>query len=151
MVILEEQTKKEFGYYSWEISPKSSRIIVVSCDMCGKIRRSIKHSYSSLCGSCCLKGKHLSEEHKRNISKSEKGKKLSEERKQKIRRANSGERNFNYGKHLSAEIRRKIGDANRGEKNCNYGKKTPIETKKKLREAIMEQAGVIMIMMVFWT
>ena len=59
------------------------------------------------------KGKHLSEEHKRNISESNKNKKKSEEHRIKLSESKIGEKNPNYGKpgtfkgkHHSEETKR---------------------------------------------
>ena len=60
MVILEEETFKKFGYYSWEWKPKSVKTIIVACDKCGKIRAIRKGSYYGLCRSCAAKGKSSS-------------------------------------------------------------------------------------------
>ena len=56
-------------------------------------------------------GKHLSEEHKRKLSKAKKGKHLSEEHKRKLSEAQKGEKNHNYGKQLSDETRKKMSEA----------------------------------------
>ena len=58
-----------------------------------------------------MKGKKLSEEHKRKISKGNKGKKLSEETRKKISEAQKGEKNHMYGKHLSEETKKKMSEA----------------------------------------
>ena len=98
-------------------------------------------------------GKHLSEEHRKNISEGNKGKKLSEFQIQRLREANTGrkmskesrkkisdsmkgENHPNWGKHLSEETRKKIGDAHRGEKSHMYGKHLSEETKRKLSVAL---------------
>jgi len=62
-------------------------------------------------------GKHLSEEHKLNLSK-----------------AKSGERHYLYGKHPSEESKAKMSEVKRGTKNPFYGKCHSEETKQKLRE-----------------
>lgn len=71
------------------------------------------------------KGKHLSEEHKKRIGKTnkiaQKGKKLSEETKQKISEAKKGHT-------VSEETKRKISEANKGHTVSE-------ETRKKMSEA----------------
>jgi len=87
-----------------------------------------------------MKGRFISEEHRRKISEAQKGEKgnnygkhISEEQKKKISEANKG-------KKLSEEHKKKIGDAHRGEKNkwfgthWNLGKHHTDETKKKLSD-----------------
>ena len=63
--------------------------------------------------SAMRKGKKLSEEHKRKLSKSHKGKKLSEEHKRKIVENLTG-------RPVSKETREKIGNANRGIKSGSW-------------------------------
>ena len=55
-MILEKETYKEFGYYSYELKPHSDKFILAACDDCGKIRTLRKNQYSSLCRSCATKG-----------------------------------------------------------------------------------------------
>ena len=69
-----------------------------------------------------LKGKKLSEEHKKKLSKAKKGK-------------YTGEKHSMYGKHHSEESKKKMSEAHKGEKNHNYGKKMSKEQKKKISEA----------------
>ena len=69
-----------------------------------------------------LKGKKLSEEHKKKLSKAKKGK-------------YTGEKHSMYGKHHSEESKKKMSEAHKGEKNHNYGKKMSEEQKKKISEA----------------
>ena len=54
-MILEEETFDEFGYYSKDLKPQSSKRILVRCDGCKDIREIRKQSYSSLCRSCVQK------------------------------------------------------------------------------------------------
>lgn len=72
------------------------------------------------------KGKHLSEEHKRKISKSEKGKKHTDEAKDKMRKAKQ---------NISYETREKMSIAKRGENHWNYGRQLSEETKEKIRKS----------------
>ena len=89
MAILEEETYKKFGYYPSDLSLYSGKKILATCDDCGKIRETSKHSYRSLCLSCAnqteerkqklsrvLTGRRLSKEHKRKLSEAHKGKKI---------------------------------------------------------------------------
>jgi len=66
-------------------------------------------------------GKHFSEEHKRNLSESNK-KSWTKER----RKSASGKNHPNYGKHFSKETRRKLSESHKGllnsKKNPMYGK-----------------------------
>jgi 5-methylcytosine-specific restriction endonuclease McrA len=57
-----------------------------------------------------VKGKPLSEEHKKKISKAHRGKRLSEEHKQKLKDNHKGM----SGRHCSEEHKRKISEANTG-------------------------------------
>ena len=47
------------GYYSYDLSPKSNRKIVVVCDVCGKQRIIEKCNYRPLCRSCAQNGKRI--------------------------------------------------------------------------------------------
>ena len=75
-----------------------------------------------------MKGKRLSEEHKKKISKTSKGKHHSDESKKKISEAMKG-------KHNSSEHNRKISEAHKGKPGPNKGKHLSEEVKKKLSEA----------------
>lgn len=63
-------------------------------------------------------GKHLSDEHKRKISESNKGK-------------CAGENHHNYGNHLSEEHRKKISESNKGRVNSEETRKRISEGRKK--------------------
>lgn len=63
-------------------------------------------------------GKHLSKEHKRKISESNKGK-------------TAGEKHAFYGKHLSEDHRRKIGESNKGRTNSEETRQRISEGRKK--------------------
>ena len=121
-MILEEETKKKFGYYSWELSPKSNKRIIVACDKCGKIRIPTKHHYKSLCKSCSVKGR-----------------KDSEETRRRKKAATHGENHPFYGKHHTEETRAQISKNLKGrftgKDNANYGKLLSEEHKKKLSKA----------------
>ena len=75
-----------------------------------------------------MKGKRLSEEHKKKISETSKGKHHSDESKKKISEAMKG-------KHNSSEHNRKISEAHKGKPGPNKGKHLSEEVKKKLSEA----------------
>ena len=71
------------------------------------------------------KGFHLTDEHKKRISKALKGRKFSDSTIQKMRDSRpecSGSNNPMYGKHHSDETKRKISEANSGSKNGMYNK-----------------------------
>lgn len=57
-MILEEATKEAYGYYSKELMPRSMKLIIVSCELCGKTRVIPKDGYHYLCLSCTQKGKN---------------------------------------------------------------------------------------------
>lgn len=102
-MILEIETFKKFGYYSNDLSPKSSKKIIVACDKCGKIREITKYNYRALCKSCIRKGK-------KNPNY---GREFSKETKQKISDNHAdfrGEKSSLYGKHPSKETREKMSD-----------------------------------------
>ena len=126
-MILEEETFEEFGYYSFGLKPQSNKKIIAKCDDCGKVRVLSKSRYAKFCRSCFQKGeknhnfgRHLSEEHKKKISRSNKGKIITEKQKEEIRKAHLGTK-------LSEETKQKISNSNRG-------KKWSAETRQKLSE-----------------
>lgn len=119
----------------------------------GKIAESTKEKMRKACigrpGN--RKGKPLSEEHKRKISKANTGKIRSEETRKKLSELNSGENNPHWGTHLteeqkqnlrekrkgyknSLETRRKLSEALSGENHPNWGKHLSEETRKKIGE-----------------
>lgn len=159
-MILENETFKTFGYHSYELTPKSSKKILVRCNECGKVREISKSDYRDLCKSCVRKGeanpmygkfhtkeskekmserfrgKPLSEEHKRKITKGLTGRKHSEETKKKMSIAQKG-------RTFSEESIQKMRDAQKGEKSWNwqggisfepYCSKFNTEFKEKIRE-----------------
>ena len=141
MAILEEETYKKFGYYPSDLSLYSGKKILATCDDCGKIRETSKHSYRSLCLSCA----NQTEERKQKLSRVLTGRRLSKEHKRKLSEAHKGKKNPRFGKHLSKEVKEKISKANKG-KQCsretrkklsdiNKGKQCSAETKKKMSEA----------------
>jgi len=87
----------------------------------------------SLLGNQRNRNKSHSEETKRKISASMIGKHLSVETKRKLSKAMIG--NQNHNKPHSEEAKRKIGDAQRGERNHNYGKHPNAEARRKMSEA----------------
>ena len=115
-----------------------------------------RHSKSGLCGSCSQKGKIISLETRKNMSKSQKGKHLSLEAIGKIRAATQNMSLESRAimsaahKNMSEEIRTKISNAMKGktrsietrkrmsiaktkEKHPMYGKSLTLETKRKCR------------------
>lgn len=144
-MILEEETKKRFGYYSTDLSFKSSKKIVVVCKKCGKIREVRKDGCAPLCRSCAKKGFRFSEETKQKMSDSHKGekaywygKKLSEEHKRKLSKSHKGNKpteetrkklsKIGKGRICSEETRRKISEAQKGREFTK-------EHREKLRES----------------
>lgn len=103
MVILEEETFKEFKYYPRDLKTKSNKQIFAKCDKCGKIRITSKNGYCELCFLCAQKGKYLSEEDKRKMSD-----------------ARIGNKNPFYGKHHTEETKLKISNAASGTSNLRY-------------------------------
>lgn len=85
------------------------------------------------------KGKTITEEHKKIISKtgsSLKGRKMSEETKQKISEANKGKKHpYKKRKDFSEEHRKKLGDASRG-------KSRPEEVGKKISVAKLKPYAI---------
>ena len=77
-----------------------------------------------------LKGKHLSEEHRRKISDAMKGHAKSEEHRKKIIQA------LKRRAPASKETRRKISDALKGAKNPWFGKRMPEETRRVRQEKL---------------
>jgi len=59
-MILEEETFKIFGYYSWNWKSKSNKKIIAKCDGCGKIREVYKYAYRDFCPSCAKRCHHYS-------------------------------------------------------------------------------------------
>ena len=55
-MILEEETKEKYNYYSNDLSPKSYKHILAACGDCGKVRITTMHAYRELCPSCARKG-----------------------------------------------------------------------------------------------
>jgi len=82
--------------------------------------------------SCSIahKGKHLTEEHKRNISEANKGKLRTEETKRRMSEAQSGANNANYGKHLTVETKAKLSET-------LTGRVMSEESKRKISQAMI--------------
>lgn len=134
-MINEEKTYSKYGYYSYELAPKSHKKIVAVCNKCSKERDVVKSAYRDLCQRCAMidrlplmirqsneatKGKPRSEETKKKISESNFGKKMSPESilKAKMNRGCvKGQNNPFYGKHHTEESKRLLSIARRG-KNC---------------------------------
>lgn len=148
-MILEEETKARFGYYSTDLTSQSSKKIIVVCDVCGKLREIRKSQYCALCLSCANtcrpvsketrkklsiagKGRRLSKEHKKKLLKANMGRRLSEKQKRILYEARKGSTHTEEsrrkmsdarrGKHPSKETRKKMSDSRRGEKNVMFGK-----------------------------
>jgi group I intron endonuclease len=75
-------------------------------------------------------GKNLSEETKQKLSETHKGKNLSEETKQKLSKAFKGKNHPMYGKHLTEETKKKISEANKGKHHTEEAKKKMSEARK---------------------
>ena len=63
-----------------------------------------------------MKGKHLSEEHKKKMSEAKKGKHPSEETKKKLSESHKGMK----GKHHTEETKKKISEAKKGKKGMQW-------------------------------
>ena len=82
-------------------------------------------------------GKILSEEHSRKISLANTGKKRTEDVKKKMREGKMGKKNPFFGKHHSEETKKIISEAGTGIKNPFFGKHHTEETIEKLKELRM--------------
>lgn len=108
-----------------------SKIDPHPCLYCGVLTTNRKYCSQK----CCLthrnktnhpkKGKHLSDEVKKNISEALKGKEFTEEHKKHISEGSKG-------KVLSDEHKKKIGESVSGKNNGMYGKKHTQESKDKM-------------------
>lgn len=117
--INESRTFTEFGYYSIDLSYGSNRLVWSICRKCNKerlLKYSVHNRASKVCKPCALSGKnnpmygkHLSEETRQKISKSNTG-------------LHCGKDNGMYGKYPSEETRRKISERTSGKNNPMYGK-----------------------------
>lgn len=120
-----------YGYHSDELSHGSGKPIVAVCEDCGRYRVLSFKSYKDFCIKCFTKGerhpfygKHLSEEHKHNISKARIGKKMSIDTKKKISKAGKHRRHTEETKrkmsksgkdrHVSDETRQKLSASHLG-------------------------------------
>lgn len=74
-MILEQETFEAFSYYPFDLSYGSSKLVLVVCDECGKVRLTAKNKYRALCMSCSQTGKKLSDETRRKIGEAQKGEK----------------------------------------------------------------------------
>lgn len=75
------------------------------------------------------------EEYRRKMSEVGKGRIVSEETKKKISRANKGKPSWIKGKHLSEETKKKLSAAKKGKPTWNKGKHLTEEWKRKISEA----------------
>jgi len=105
-MILEEETFEAFGYYVGDLKPRSHKLIIAACELCGEFKETSKSNYRTFCKSCLQKGKHLSEETKRKMSEGNNGKHPSEEARRHMSESKKGAKCYNYGK--------------RGVKSSNY-------------------------------
>jgi len=135
--------------------PHTEESLTLECKRCGKkkIYPNIGQKNEAVkdgrryCKSCAailhngMKGRHLSEEHKKSISGEnhyQYGKPLSDEVKEKIRKKLIGEQNPFFGKKHTEEEHKKNIERNTGKNHPNYGKPHTEDTKKKLRVARMK-------------
>ena len=86
-----------------------------------------------VCGITSMKGKHLTEEHKRKIGEANKGRPHTEEEKKILSEANKGEKNPNYGRPHTEEHNNKIRESMKGK---NKGKHHDEETKKRISKSM---------------
>ena len=103
-MILEDATFEAFGYYPIGFKPQSNKPFLAACNDCGKIRKTSRNQYRTLCKSCSMKGntnhlgcahtdeskalmsvamtgRELTDEHKANMSAAQIGRKHTEETK----------------------------------------------------------------------
>lgn len=83
-----------------------------------------------------MKGVHLSEEHKKKISESEKGKFVSDETRKRISISKTGQPGPNKGKKFSDEHKLKLSMSHKGQVPQNKGKKLSEEHKRKISEKL---------------
>jgi len=131
-MIDEDKTMELYGYYSTDLTPKSSKKIVCICDWCGKERVLKKSGHSDYCLSCSQLCKYISPETRKKMSEARMGRKSpmlgkhhSQETKDKIAEGNRG-------KFVSLETRQKLREA-------NTGKHPTPETRKKLSAAMVKR------------
>lgn len=107
---------------------------ILSEDHINKLRiAKLGKTYSDIGrGDSPLKGKQISEDHKRKVCESSKGRKHSESTRKLMSEKMVGEKNHRYGKPVSDETREKLRIATKN------ARKTPMseETRKKLSEAM---------------
>jgi len=134
-MILEEETYKKFGYLSTDLPESSYKKIVVTCDICKKVRVIEMCHHQRLCKSCAATQRRHTEATKEKIREKHLGDKNpffgkhhTEEAKSKIREKISGENHPFFGKHHTEETKAKIREG-------NLGKTQSEEAKDKLREA----------------
>lgn len=85
-MIDEEATFKKFGYYSWDLTAGSDKKVIAKCERCGNTRQVRKRTCNPLlCMSCVRKGRIVSEETRRKMSRIRKGNKNSNWRGGKIK------------------------------------------------------------------
>ena len=120
-MMLEEATWEAFGYYPGELKPKSSKLVIASCELCGDFRVQRKGVYHTFCQSCASKQIKFTEEWKRNIGIGHKGLKRSEEAKANMSTAKKGKA---FTEEHKANISKNHADQS-GENNSRYlgGKK----------------------------
>lgn len=54
-MILEEATRRTFGYSVTDLKPHSNKLIVAECSDCGEVKITTKNLYCALCKSCAAK------------------------------------------------------------------------------------------------
>ena len=98
-MILRDATIKYKGYDPNDLSKGSSKRVCISCDKCGRVKYIRFYQYRDLCLSCSksgknhhMFGKHLSDETKEKISKSEMNKIVSEKSKKKMSKSQKGKK-----------------------------------------------------------
>ena len=115
-MILQEATYFKYGYYPYALKPQSHKLVLATCDNCGKVRGTTKHRYSALCKSCAMKGHSVMKKTRCKISEGNKGKKRSDEQNCNMRKLLKGKLPWNKAKTLTKEHKRKIGEARKGKK-----------------------------------
>ncbi len=139
IMIDEDATFEQFGYYSNTLSFGSHKSVVAICDGCGKVRVLPKFNYADLCKQCRMK----TPETRLKISQNHvgmQGRKHSVETIKRMSGENNpmfgvricGENHHMFGKHHTEETKYKLSEVLIGENNPNYGKKFSEERKRRI-------------------
>lgn len=123
-MIKEGWTLIVYGYNSGD---SRCRRVIITCDECGGVRDVSKYNVPPLCRKCVMKGRHWTDERRKEWSDARKGK-------NNPNFGNTGKKNPCSGRtHTSDEIRR-MSETHIGDKNNFYGKHHTTETLEILSE-----------------